>query len=260
MQQNSPGISIQDLTLQYHNEIIFRQLNLDISAKEITCLLGPSGVGKSSLMRFIAGLAEPLSTEISGMIKASDNEPLTHRIAYLAQNDLLFPWLNATENVYIGHSLRGEKITSTLRAQAEQALIQVGLKKDLHKMPTQLSGGMRQRVALARMLFEDRPVVLMDEPFSALDAITRLQLQNLTGKLLANKTVLFITHDPLEALRMGNHIYLLTGRPAQITQPLDLTGSIPRAIENIQVSDWQAKLYRALESSYHLHEESLGES
>lgn len=258
MQNESPTIFIEDLTLQYRQEIIFKQLNLSISAKETTCLLGPSGVGKSSLMRFIAGLVEPQSTEISGSIKTSDHLPLTHRTAYLAQNDLLFPWLDATENVYIGYQLRGAKITKDLREQAQHALIQVGLKNSLHKTPDQLSGGMRQRVALARTLFEKRSVILMDEPFSALDAITRIQLQNLTAEILANKTVLFITHDPLEALRMGNHIYLLTGRPAQITRPINLTGATPRAIENIQVSDWQAKLYVALEESHRLHEAAEG--
>jgi len=125
----------------------------------------------------------------------------------------------------------------------------VGLRNYAFALPEQLSGGMRQRVALARTLLEDRPVVLMDEPFSALDAITRLQLQDLSANLLKKKTVLLVTHDPLEALRLGNHIYLLTNRPAQLEKITELTGQTPRNVAEPSILAHQADLLIRMKTS-----------
>ena len=149
------------------NQPIFEGLNLTVAAGEWTCLLGASGVGKSTVLRLFAGLGEEIDLE--GAIAGDGN------VALMAQDDLLLPWLTALENVLIGARLRGEVAD---KDQGLSVLDRVGLGQHAHKRPGELSGGQRQRVALARTLMEDRPVVLLDEPFSALDALTRAQCRS----------------------------------------------------------------------------------
>jgi putative hydroxymethylpyrimidine transport system ATP-binding protein len=193
-------------------------LALDVPAGRWTALLGASGVGKSTLLRLAAGLIP------SDAVQGAD---LAGQVAWMAQQDLLVPWRDALGNVLLGAHLRGEKPD---RARAMAMLAAVGLTPaDAAKRPAQLSGGMRQRVALARTLMEDRPVVLMDEPFSAVDAPTRHRLQELAAKLLAGRTVLLVTHDPLEALRLADRIVLLAGTPAGAVELPVPEGATPRA-------------------------------
>jgi putative hydroxymethylpyrimidine transport system ATP-binding protein len=183
---------------------LFGPLRLEITAGEWTCLLGPSGVGKTSLLRLIAGLETGI--DFDGRVAASDGSPLAGRIAYMAQSDLLFPWLDVTGNALIGARLRHEPPD---RARAARLIARVGLVAHAAKRPSELSGGQRQRAALARTLMEDRPVILLDEPFSALDARTRAEMQDLAADLLAGCTVLLVTHDPAEAARLGHRIFVL---------------------------------------------------
>jgi putative hydroxymethylpyrimidine transport system ATP-binding protein len=152
----------------------------------------------------------------------------------MAQQDLLLPWLSARDNVLIGRRLRGERVGPAARGRAEELLVRVGLRSAVTARPAALSGGMRQRVALARTLMEDRPVVLMDEPFAGLDAITRYELQALAAELLAERTVLLVTHDPLEALRLGHRLLVLAGRPARLDAGVaPPPGPPPRAAETV---------------------------
>lgn len=181
--------------------------DLRIVAGEITCLLGPSGVGKSSLLRLVAGLDTGAVWE--GTVAATDAAPLAGRIALMAQADLLAPWLHVAGNVALGARLRGEPADA---AKRDALVDRVGLTAHADKRPPALSGGMRQRVALARTLMEDRPVVLLDEPFSALDARTRAEMQELAYETLVGRTVLMVTHDPAEAARMAHAIYLMLPR------------------------------------------------
>jgi putative hydroxymethylpyrimidine transport system ATP-binding protein len=183
---------------------LFGPLRLEVAAKKWSCLLGPSGVGKSSLLRLIAGLETGI--DFDGAVAASDGAPLDGRIAYMAQSDLLFPWLDVTGNVLTGARLRREPPD---RARAAGLIGRVGLAAHAGKRPAELSGGQRQRAALARTLIEDRPVILLDEPFSALDARTRAEMQDLAAELLAGRTVLLVTHDPAEAARLGHRILVL---------------------------------------------------
>ena len=148
------------------------------------------------------------------------------RLAWMGQQDNLLPWLTVLGNVGLGARLRGEPLD---RDRAEALLARVGLIPQRDQRPATLSGGQRQRAALARTLMEDRPVVLMDEPFSALDAITRARLQVLAAQLLAGRTVLLVTHDPLEALRLGHRIHVMAGQPARIEPPNSATGIAPVA-------------------------------
>ncbi|MBC07825.1 ABC transporter ATP-binding protein [Thalassospira sp.] len=215
---------------------IFHDLDLTLRAGSFTCLLGPSGVGKSTLLRYFAGLVEG---DVSGTITCSDNIPLAGRVAYMAQQDLLLPWRTVHENVVLGAVLRGEK---PKHDKASHLLNEVGLGDAAHLRPTELSGGMKQRAALARTLMEDRPVVLMDEPFSALDPLNRLRLQELAARVLRGKTVLLVTHDPLEALRLGDHVHVLSGSPARLQDAITPKGQSPRNIADPDILAQQAEL------------------
>jgi putative hydroxymethylpyrimidine transport system ATP-binding protein len=184
---------------------LFDSLDISIAAGAWTCLLGASGVGKSTVLRLIAGL--PTGAQFFGTVTASDARPLDGRVAYMAQADLLFPWLDVVGNVTLGARLRARR-PDTARARA--LIERVGLGPRAGRRPRTLSGGERQRVALARTLMEDRPVILLDEPFSALDARTRADMQELAAELLEGRTVLLVTHDPAEAARLGHAILLMT--------------------------------------------------
>ncbi|HET7410752.1 MAG TPA: ATP-binding cassette domain-containing protein [Paracoccaceae bacterium] len=184
---------------------LFGPVELRLAAGQWTCVLGPSGVGKSTILRLIAEL--PTGVGFEGTIRATDGAPLAGRIALMAQSDLLLPWLDVLGNVLVGARMRGEP-PDTARARAMVA--RVGLGGRDGERPRHLSGGERQRVALARTLMENRPVVLLDEPFSALDARTRAEMQVLAAELLSGRTVLLVTHDPAEAARLGHRILVLT--------------------------------------------------
>ncbi len=212
---------MRNARLLYEGVPLFDGLDFTLEAGCCTCLLGPSGVGKSTLLRLIAGL----TADATGTVESSDGIPLAGRVALMAQQDLLLPWLDALDNTVLGFRLRA---AVPPRAAALALLTRLGLGAAVHLRPSALSGGMRQRVALARTLMEDRPVVLMDEPFSGLDAITRLRLQTLAAEELRGRTVLLVTHDPLEAVRLGHRIFVMTGRPARLSTPLELAGNPPR--------------------------------
>jgi putative hydroxymethylpyrimidine transport system ATP-binding protein len=218
---------------------LFSGLDLTLAAGRWTCLLGPSGVGKSTVLRLLAGL--DTGGRFSGSISADDGKRVETRVAFMAQTDLLAPWLDVTGNVTLGARLRGE------RADMERAralIEQVGLDEHSHKRPASLSGGMRQRVALARVLMEDRPVVLLDEPFAALDARTRAEMQELAFETLKGRTVLLVTHDPAEAVRLGHAIFILSEQGLEEIEAPDLPPI--RAVDAPQTIDMQVRLFRAL--------------
>lgn len=188
------------------NQLIFKAACLDIPAGAWTCLLGRSGVGKTTILKLIAGLDEHIT--FTGDMSSSDGNPLAGRIALMSQTDNLLPWLSVRGNIMLGSRMRLEHSQSE---QADALIERVGLTEFSDRKPHTLSGGMRQRVALARTLMEDRPIMLLDEPFSALDAGLRAEMQELAAELFTGKTVLLITHDPAEAARMGDRLYLMTG-------------------------------------------------
>ncbi len=241
----APAIHISDASLTYDQKLLFQQLNITLTGAACTAILGPSGVGKTSLLRLIAGLT--FAAKSASPVTASDNLPLAGRIAYMAQQDCLLPWSSVLDNVLISSRLRGEKIDAIARERAMQLLIHVGLADVADSKPEKLSGGMRQRVSLARTLFENKPIVLMDEPFASLDIITRLQLQNLTAELLVDRTVLLVTHDPLEALRLADEIYVMAGEPASLGTPLKPAGKAPRDAADPGLLKLQAQLIGRLE-------------
>jgi putative hydroxymethylpyrimidine transport system ATP-binding protein len=239
------GIDISACSLAFAHHVIFSDFHLEIKASQWVCILGSSGVGKTSLLKLILALL-PLR---QGKIEASDGKPLKNRIAYMAQQDLLMPWLSILDNALLGYRLRGQGVKrSSMINQAEQLFTQVGLPHVLSLKPADLSAGMRQRVALVRTLMEDRPIVLMDEPFSALDMVTRFKMHELTSELLKEKTVLFITHDPLEAIRLADVIYVMHGTPAKLSEPIVPEGKRVRDLSNEKTLNLYSTLFQLLSS------------
>lgn len=208
------ALQLCDVSLSFGDNTLFSQLNLHVAQKQWVAILGRSGCGKSTLLKAIAGLNHGATQH--GSIQCNST------IAYMAQHDALLPWLSVAHNVQLSHRLHGTASAHTV-AQAHDMLDKVGLSAHAQKPPYTLSGGQRQRVALARTLMQDADLVLMDEPFSAVDAITRRELQQLASHLLADKTVIFITHDPQEAICLGDVVYVMQSgslSPAYIPENL----------------------------------------
>jgi len=203
-----PGLKLSGICHKLGGYPLFSELSLTLDGGQWHCVLGCSGIGKTSLLRLIAGLDSP----DSGQISDSLHNPLGKQTAYMSQDDGLLPWLSVLDNVLLGPRLRGESLVAS-RDKAIALLNLVHLSDWINASISQLSGGMRQRVALARTLLEDKPIILMDEPFSRLDAITRDELHLLSTRVLKGKTVVLVTHDPIEALRLGHTIHVLQ-RPA----------------------------------------------
>ena len=206
---NAPSIRVHG-THYIDGRRLFGPIDLTLPAGQWTCVLGRSGVGKSTLLRLIADM--PNAGNFNGQISASDAGELKGRVSVMAQSDLLLPWLSVFENTVLGARLRNQEPDTE---RAKHLLDQVGLSEHMWKKPNSLSGGMRQRTALARTLIEDRPIALLDEPFSALDASTRADMQELAAEVLKGKTVFLVTHDPAEAVRLGHRIIVLTSEAVQ---------------------------------------------
>ncbi|OAN11717.1 hydrogenase expression protein [Photobacterium jeanii] len=251
-------INLTQCQLRYlDNEApLFSNLNLHLPKGKWSCILGKSGCGKTSLLRLLAGLLDSQATW-HGQLTTDNDTVLSEQVAYMAQQDLLLPWLSVLENVCL--SLRFNQVQTDKAAQdkAHQLLVLVGLSEYIHARPNQLSGGMRQRVALARTLMQDKPVVLMDEPFSALDAVTRHKLQTLSAKLLKGKTVLLITHDPQEALRLGDQLLLMSSANARsdkkaasqiVTLPVPQT--VPPRDFSAELAEHHQQIIERLEQDY----------
>jgi ABC-type nitrate/sulfonate/bicarbonate transport system ATPase subunit len=206
------------------------RLSLDVADREIVSIVGPSGCGKSTLLRLIAGLVRPTSGEI-WLDGDQVTDPGPDR-GMVFQSYTLFPWLTVQGNVESGPRLRG--VPEARRREVAARYIQmVGLVGFEHAYPKELSGGMMQRVAIARALANDPEVLLMDEPFGALDAQTRAFM----GELLLDiwqaspKTILFVTHDIDEALFLGDRVYVMTARPGRFRAEVGLTLPRPRTLE-----------------------------
>ena len=233
---------IQNLNLEFKGKKLFENLNFDILENRSTALLGTSGVGKSTLLRCMADLEKENITSGKIVLKEGTN------IAWLSQENSLFPWLSILDNVQLYHHLKGTKTKQTLQ-KAKELLNQVNMSAHQNKKTYELSGGQKQRVALARTLMQEANLILMDEPFSALDAITKIQLQDLTCELLKNKTVVLVTHDPQEAIKLANHIYIFKNQPIIIEEVASLQGTLPHLLSNEKLWNLQEELISKLKGS-----------
>ena len=204
------------------------QVSLTAAPGEFTCLIGASGCGKSTLLSLVAGLEQPTAGELR----------VGGRVALMFQEPGLFPWLSAAGNIELALRARGVGRAERKRRAAELLEV-VNLRDFAGKRPHELSGGMRQRVALARALAQDADVLLMDEPFGALDAMTRDVLHDELDRVCAgrNLTVLFVTHNVREAVRLGDRVVLLSSRPGRIIADYPVTIARPRRIDSAPVAE-----------------------
>ncbi len=202
-------------------------VDLEVAAGEFVCLVGASGCGKSTILNLVAGLDAPTAgtVDVSG------------RTTLMFQESALFPWLTVAANVELPMRLAGVP-KAERRARVEQLLTAVHLDGFAGKRPHQLSGGMRQRGALARAFAQDADILLMDEPFGALDAMTRDALHDELDELVRGRglTVLFVTHNVREAARLGDRIVVMSPRPGRVTASIDVDIDRPRRIDSPQVS------------------------
>jgi NitT/TauT family transport system ATP-binding protein len=202
--------------------------SLDIARGELLCLIGPSGCGKSTLLNMIGGLLMPTAgaIEVGGKTVRG---PLPHDIAFVFQENALFPWCTVLENVKLGMVFQGVA-KSEQDTRARKAIEAVGLKDFMSHYPTQLSGGMRQRAALARALSLETGILLMDEPFGALDEQTRMILGEDLSVLLArsSKTIVFVTHSLGEAVFLADRVAVFSARPGRIKEIITVDEPHPR--------------------------------
>jgi len=208
--------------------LVLDDVNLSITTGEFVCLLGASGCGKSTLLNLIAGLDRPTTGSIDTPAEGS---------AVMFQESALMPWLTARANVELALRLRGVP-RAARRGEALELLDVVSLADAVEKRPHELSGGMRQRVALARALAQDRPVLLMDEPFAALDAITRDLLHEELERVWrqTGRTIVFVTHNVREAARLGQRVVLLSSRPGRVAGEWRIAETAGRRIESPEVA------------------------
>ncbi|WP_084724936.1 ABC transporter ATP-binding protein [Streptacidiphilus melanogenes] len=225
---------------------VLEGIDLTVPAGGFTCLIGASGCGKSTLLHLIAGLAEPST----GTVEVAGGHA-----ALMFQEAALFPWLSAGRNIELALRLRGLRGRAERRAEAERLLTLVRL-DGAHSRPVhELSGGMRQRVALARALAQQSSVLLMDEPFAALDAITRDVLHEELVRLWEQTgcAVVFVTHNVREAVRLGREVVLLSSRPGRIAGRWTVPVPQPRRIEDAEVAGLAAKITERLREEISRH-------
>lgn len=225
------AIRIEHVTKRYVSQgpVILDDLSLDVRPGEFVSIVGASGCGKSTLLNLLAGLDKPTA----GRIETLDAPTL------IFQEPALMPWLTAGRNVELALFLRGGFSRAERRARAQELLAKVNLERSFNQRPHELSGGMRQRVAIARALAQGRSIMLMDEPFAALDAITRDLLHDELSLIWeeTNLTVLFVTHNVREAVRLGQRVLLMSSRPGRFIREwqVDIDGT--RRIDSPAVAD-----------------------
>lgn len=201
------------------------EISFSVKEGELVSILGPSGCGKTTILSIIAGLIK--QTEGSVLFKGKPTATQHVPIGYMLQQDYLFPWRTVMDNVLLGPHIQG-KIDASTEENALQLLEDVGLANVSHDYPAALSGGMRQRAALVRTLITDPEILLLDEPFSALDYLTKLKLEDLVFKLLKTyqKTAILVTHDISEAISMSDHLLLMTKDPGTLAKKIQLPKNI----------------------------------
>jgi len=222
------AVSLRGVTKVYGNGVAaLGPLDLNIRSGEFVSLLGPSGCGKSSALRIIAGLSEPTTGE--AYVAARRERRTRHRIGFVFQDPTLMPWANVRGNVRLPLDIAGLPRHDAI-ARADQALAQVGLADFAEVYPRELSGGMKMRVSLARALVTDPDILLMDEPFAALDEITRFRLNNdlMTLWRGLRKTVVFVTHSVFESVYLSQRVLVMTSRPGRIAREFRIRASEPR--------------------------------
>jgi ABC-type nitrate/sulfonate/bicarbonate transport system ATPase subunit len=219
---------------------------LSIPQGRFVSLIGPSGCGKSTIFNIIAGLLEPTGGRV--LIDGADVTGSIGRVGYMLQKDLLLPWRTVLDNVVLGMEIQGMPLRQA-RARALPLLECYGLSGFEHLNPSALSGGMRQRAALLRTLLFDTDIILLDEPFGALDAQTKLAMQEWLLALWSDfhKTVVFVTHDVEEAIYLSDEVHVMATRPGRIVESIPVPIPRPRLRTNVVTPEFLAIKQRCLE-------------
>jgi ABC-type nitrate/sulfonate/bicarbonate transport system ATPase subunit len=225
-----PKVVVDDVTVRFDGALTLDHLSLDIGRSEFVSIVGPSGSGKSTLFNIVSGLQRPDSGRV--LLDGRDVTGETGHVGYMLQKDLLIPWRTVVGNIVLGAALtRG--VRSRDRAEAAALASRYGLSEFLDHYPHALSGGMRQRVALMRTLALKTDVLLLDEPFGALDSQTRLEMQLWLLSVYEDLevTILFVTHDVDEAILLADRVAVMSGRPGRILADLPIALARPRDLD-----------------------------
>jgi NitT/TauT family transport system ATP-binding protein len=248
---SSPIIAFENVGVVFGEERIYDRLSFDVRRGEFVCILGPSGCGKSTSLRIIGGLLDVSSGRVT--VDGRAPQDAWSDIAFVFQSPRLVPWRTALDNVLLGTELRfGAGDRERRKARAAELLSLVGLAGDVRKFPSMLSGGERQRVSIARALAVDPKIVLMDEPFSALDPNMRSRMRVEMERiwLETGKTVVFVTHDIDEALQLADRTVVLSNKPTRVLEIIEMKTARPRALDNRDLDTHRqklVKLFRSLE-------------
>jgi len=237
----SPLVSLRSISKTFSNgTLALKDMSLDVGAGEFLSLLGPSGCGKSTVLRIIAGLGEPSAGTIAWPAarrannggNGGNNGGGDHEIAFVFQEPTLMPWATVADNVWLPLRLKGQSRRAT-REQVMEALTMVGLENFANAYPRELSGGMKMRVSIARALITKPKLLLMDEPFAALDEITRFRLNNDLLGLWERFgwTVIFVTHSVFESVYLSQRIVVMAARPGRVFRDLAVDAPYPRGDE-----------------------------
>lgn len=233
---------------------VIRDLSFSVAAGECLAILGPSGIGKTTLLNVLAQVETATSGEVwfeSRMVPLTRHDELSPglccRIGYVSQDDHLLPWRTVLQNVLFPLQVQ-RRLTAASRQHAEALIRSAGLAGFEHHYPHELSGGMRKRVSLIRTLVYDPPVILMDEPFAALDPETKTLLQqNLVAwTARSGTTVVLVTHDITEAIALADRLLILSGRPMSVQAEHRVEAPRPRTVRDVAAADWFAGMYRLI--------------
>ena len=255
--ETSPKIEVASLYKSFDvngsPEPVLEDVSIVANAGEFVSVIGPSGCGKSTLLNIIAGLedADAGSVMLDGDLHGQRLGQRLGQIGYMQQKDLLLPWRSVLDNTIMGLELNGSSRRDA-RSRALDLMETFGLNGFEQQYPFALSGGMRQRAAFMRTMLLDQEVILLDEPFGALDALTRVQMQEWLSELWDSmkKTIVLITHDVDEALLLSDRIYVLTARPATVKLVLDVGLRRPRSYQAVTTSEFMEYKARLLATLY----------
>ena len=250
---SSSGWKIDGVNFSYHGKAVLSEIDLTFKAGEFVCLLGPSGCGKTTLLRLLAGLAVPDKGSLTWRNTPIDGPSLERGVVF--QDYSLFPWMTLAQNITLALSKAQPTLERKWRRQlADEYLEMVGLADAAEKYPYELSGGMQQRGAIARAIAIGSPVLLMDEPFGALDPINRAKLQDLLVSVWTSaspkKSVVYVTHDVDEAIYLADRVVMLGASPGRVIAELEIPFSRPRQRRTLVNSAEFQQLRRQIEERF----------
>ena len=253
------AVSLRGVTKVYDSGVMaLGPFDLDVNKGEFVSLLGPSGCGKSTALRLIAGLSAPTSGTV-GISRPADRAHPGHSIGFVFQEPTLMPWTSVRENVRLPLKLAHAPAAEAI-ARVSDALAQVGLSEFTEAFPRELSGGMKMRVSLARALVTDPDILLMDEPFAALDEITRFRLNNDLLSLWRDlrKTVIFVTHSVFESVYLSQRVIVMTSRPGRLGAEFRIDAPEPRGEDFRTSADYAGYCRTVSKALAPLHPEQSG--